>query len=280
MLGFFRRGQGLFLDNHADTNTPVGEIVRGTSHAIPENEPVSTAIRFCLDGKRNIPVTDRKGERFLGIVNSRNILDFMGGGSLHEICVTSKDSLKTPVSRIMESGHREINRTDDIGDVLSVFKETGEETLPLVSGDRLDGMVSECDIIRQLSGKTGVVVSEVMIAKPIVTRTSHPLSEVAGMLVRGGYRRLPVVRDVFLTGIVTPFDILNYLNRNGNLGNLRRNRCEIEKVMNKSVFTLSPYADIMEAVHIMAGKGVAMLPVVEDYQIMGVLTQRDILEAM
>lgn len=273
------RGQGLLLENHSDTEARIGEAVRGTVHAIPESEPIYTALKFCLEGHRNIPVTDSRGEAFRGIVSSRSLLGFLGGGSLHQAYVAGK-GLDTPVARIMRTGFSEIDRATSLGQALDVFKETGEEMHPLVSRGRLDGMVTEGDIVSQISGATGVSVWEVMTRKPVVARTEHPVCDVAGMLVRGGYRRLPVVRDSFLTGIVTPLDIIAYLNRNRNLNGLRRDRSELGKAMNRAVTTVEPHADVFEAVRTMREKGVSMLPVVDEYRVLGVLTQRDILEAM
>ncbi|MCK4496596.1 MAG: CBS domain-containing protein [Candidatus Aenigmarchaeota archaeon] len=279
MFGFLRRGRGLLLENHAELETRLGDAVRGAVHAIPESEPVYTALKLCLTGHTNIPVTDKRGEAFRGMINSRNLLDFLGGGSLYQAYVAGK-RLDIPVARIMQTGFREIERATSLGQALGVFKKTGNGVHPLVSRGRLDGMVTEGDIVSQISRATGVSVWEVMTRKPAVARVEHPVCDVAGMLVRGGYSRLPVVRDAFLTGIVTPLDIIAYLNRNRNLGGLRRDRSELEKAMNKAVSTVEPHADVCEAVGTMREKGVAMLPVVDEYQVLGVLTQRDILEVM
>jgi CBS domain-containing protein len=280
MFGFLKRGHGLFLENHSDTETPVGEVVRGTSHAIPEGETVSTALRLCLEGYRNIAVSDKDGKIFKGMVTSRSLLDFLGGGSLHQEFVARKEGLKTPVSRIMEKGVIQLDRNAGIGEALETFKRTGEDALPLVSKGRLDGVVTEGDVVRQLAGETGVRVWEVMTSKPVVAKINHPVSEVAGMLVRGGFRRLPVVRDDFLTGIVGASDILRYLNGNKKLRGLRKDRNEIQNAMNKVVESIGPGADVHEAARAMCEKGVCMLPVVDEYQILGVLTHRDILDAM
>jgi acetoin utilization protein AcuB len=280
MFGFLKRGSGLFLENHADSEGPVGEVVMGAVHAIPESEPVYTALKLCLAGHRNILVTDREGESCLGMINSRALLDFLGGGSLYQVYVSRKRALDVPVSRIMQTGFREVKRTESICNVLAAFKETGAEALPLVSQGRLDGMVTERDVVSHISRPTGVSVWEVMTGKPMAVRVNQPVSEVAQMLVRGGYRRLPVIRDFFLTGIVTPLDIIRYLNGGKNLSGLRTDRNEVSKAMNGSVVTVGPHSDVSEAVRIMREKNVCMLPVVDVYQLLGVLTQRDILDAM
>jgi predicted transcriptional regulator len=280
MLGIFKRGHGLFLESHADMETPVEDVIRGSVHAIPENEKISTALGICLRGYRNIPVTDRKGESFSGMVNSRVLLNYLGAGELHRIFSVSKKPLDITVSRLMETGHMCMSRSCSIKEMLSAFKHTGEEAIPLLNKGRLEGMITEADIVNQISGRTGVRVWELMSSKPIVARNNHPVSEVAGMLVKGAYSRLPVVRDSFLTGIVTSTDILSYLDNRKTATTLRNDRSEIKNAMNRFVETIRPEQDISEAVELMKDKGVAMLPVVDEYQIVGILTQRDILDAM
>ena len=61
-----------------------------------------------------------------------------------------------------------------------------------------------------------------MRKKPFFVREDYPIFDVAKIMVRGPYRRLPVVKDGILTGIVTPYDILKYLNARAKLrGGLR-----------------------------------------------------------
>jgi CBS domain-containing protein len=279
MVGFLKRSRGLFLNNHINPLVPIGEAVRGTVHAIPENEPVYTAFKLCLSGQRNTPVTDKSGNEFRGIVSSRTLLDFLGAGNLYQEYVTEK-GLKVPVKRLMRTGVECLERGSTIQRALDLFKESEQEVLPLKARGGLDGLVSEADIVSLITGPTGVSVREVMTRKPAVARVDHPVCDVASMLVRGGYKRLPVVREIFLSGIVTPLDIISYLNRYKKLSALKRDRSEIERVMNKTVVTVSPEADVYQAIKTMMERKLSMLPVVEDLQVLGVLSQKDILEAM
>ena len=52
-------------------------------------------------------------------------------------------------------------------------------------------------------------VRKVMSKKPRTVSPSMPLDEAAGVMVRTGYNRLPVVRDDELVGIVTRGDVLD-----------------------------------------------------------------------
>jgi CBS domain-containing protein len=280
MLVRFKRDQGLFLEKHVHPFTPVKESVRGTVHALPENEHIFHALKLCLKGHRSILITDQNGIRFRGMVNSRILLDYLGGGELNKIFRSRKHALKTQVRRIMVEGHKEIDRVDHISHALKEFKRTGEEAMPVVSGLRVNGLITEKDIIRNVTRKTGVSVRELMTIKPAAVSERHSIYDVSKMLVNGGYSRLPVVRDSYLCGIVTPFDIISHMNQNKKLSKLRRDRSPVEEAMNKSVISIGPEKDIKDAVEIMVRKDIGMLPVVQNYKLVGLLTQRDILECM
>lgn len=280
MMRFFRRGHGLFLDRHTDADEPISEITRGSIHALSKDERVSAAYKLCLQGQRNIPVTDNTGSQFMGMLTSRILLDYLGGGSMHQIYRTRKHALKARVNGFVESGHIKLERNSSVGNSLIVMKKTGEEAIPLMERGKIYGMLTELDLVGQLSGKTGVRAWEIMTSKPVVARNKCPVCDVARMLVRGGYSRLPVVRDSFLVGIVTPHDVISYLNKSRKMNSLKRDRTEVEKTMNKVVESVSPEADVWEAARQMRKHRVSMLPVVDDYQLMGVLTARDIVDAM
>ncbi len=274
MFGFLNRGRGLLLENHADPDLPVGELPRGSVHGLPDSERVHSALSLCLRGHGQIPITDSKGLVFKGLVTSRHLLGHLEAGD------RKKEPLKEGLSGLMDRAVPELRRGSTLSEAVDIFQKTGLEAIPMVNAGVLDGMVRESDITRLLQSRTGVKVSEIMITKPIVAKVSHPVSDVAGMLVRGGYRRLPVLRDRFITGIVGSSDILKYLSGCGNLEALRRDRTEVERAMNRFVVTVEPHQDVSEAAQLMAGKGASLLPVVEGYSVVGVLSQRDILDAM
>ena len=280
MFSRFKRSNGLFLKKHRNIDGPVGEIARGHTRFLKENDHVSTALRIVLSGQRNIPVTNSRSDEFCGIINSRILLNYFGGGSLHQMYRTRKHVTKVPVRRLMETGHASIGRGESIGEALRTFKLTGEEMLPLIRKGELDGMITERDLISQMRGKTGVRVWELMTSKPVVVRNKNPVIDVAKMLVKGGFSRMPVVRDSFLTGIITPVDMLRYCKDKGKLHSLRRDRSEVERAMNRVVLSVNPREDVGEAAKVMAERNIAMLPVVEDYQLIGVLTQSDIIDVM
>jgi CBS domain-containing protein len=100
------------------------------------------------------------------------------------------------------------------------------------------------------------------------------------LLAVGPYRKLPVVTDGFLVGIVTPFDVMKHLNESKQLSSVRTNSTRISEVMNRNVTTIGPDADVAEAVALMRRKNISGLPVTEEDNLVGIITERDIIDAM
>jgi CBS domain-containing protein len=72
---------------------------------------------------------------------------------------------------------------------------------------RILGIVAESDIL----GKRGQTVEEVMTGDVITTRESTTLDAAAEVMLTRRIRRLPVVREGRLVGILTRADLLRYV---------------------------------------------------------------------
>jgi CBS domain-containing protein len=126
----------------------------------------------------------------------------------------------------------------------------------------------------------GIKVHEAMVERPIFVQKGYSVYDVAKMMCRGGFRRLPVVEDNILLGIVTPTDILLHLRRDFTKNKLVSGRTRVEEIMKKEPFTINADADLFSAVSIMKSCKVGGLPVVEDDELIGIITERDIVDAL
>ena len=115
-----------------------------------------------------------------------------------------------------------------------------------------------------------------MTHDPVTIRPeSDPLAAVA-ILKCGGFRRLPVVDEAGnLVGIVTLYDLEAFLSRAGSPGVLKRQH-RVEQVMKRGVMTISPDCPLEEAASLMVRHKIGSLPVVEEEQIIGIITESDI----
>ena len=83
--------------------------------------------------------------------------------------------------------------------------------LPVADGDRLVGMVTDRDLVVQVLAKdldaTKVVVSEVATENPIIASPEEPLDSALQRMAQEQVRRLPVVEDGRLVGILAQADV-------------------------------------------------------------------------
>jgi CBS domain-containing protein len=86
-----------------------------------------------------------------------------------------------------------------------------------VEGNRPIGIVTERDILRRLLRGSGpeelltLLVRDVMTKEPIVCTPETPLRDVLRTMVERGFRRMPVVKNGLLEGIVTERDCMVFL---------------------------------------------------------------------
>lgn len=125
-------------------------------------------------------------------------------------------------------------------------------------------------------------VKDWMTAPAVSVQPSTSIIEADRTMQEYGVRRLPVLKDGKLVGIVTKGDVrearastanslsiweLNYLVA----------RLKVEQIMSGSVFTISPDADISEAAELMMNHKVSGVPVVNAKgELLGIITESDI----
>jgi acetoin utilization protein AcuB len=129
-----------------------------------------------------------------------------------------------------------------------------------------------------------MLVRDWMTKDPHVVPPSTPVMEAMNMLRGEGYRRLPVVKDGKLLGIVTDRDLkeatpskatslsvyeLNYL----------LSKLMLKDVMRTPVITIGPDEPIEQAALTMETHRVSGLPVIEKGTVVGILTITDLLRA-
>lgn len=130
---------------------------------------------------------------------------------------------RTPVSKIMTPDPISINLTHKISDAVKVFKERNIHHIPVVSGEKLIGMISKTDIerisfVNGLSDdKASTAVYDMLNIEQVMTKqletvkADDQVREAAELLAKGKYHALPVTKDGALAGIVTTTDVINFM---------------------------------------------------------------------
>lgn len=132
---------------------------------------------------------------------------------------------QTPISTIMASNLVKLNLTDNLTKAEKLFKKHKIRHIPVVSGDKIIGMLSYTDLLRisfvDAADDDAEVVDatvynmfsleQVMVKKVITVSPQTTIKEVAEILSNREFHALPVCEGDILVGIVTTTDLLKYL---------------------------------------------------------------------
>ena len=120
----------------------------------------------------------------------------------------------------------------------------------------------------------------------VVTIEPHNSIATAIRLMRQGQlRRLPVVENGVLVGIVTSGDLrritgLASILRDPSQDNFLWHHIPVANVMNREIHSLSPDTPIAEAARLLVENKIGGLPVVDQAQLVGIITTSDLLETL
>jgi CBS domain-containing protein len=128
-------------------------------------------------------------------------------------------------------------------------------------------------------------VQDLMTRQVLTIGPSESCLEAVGRMHRARVRHLPVVdRDGLLVGVVTDRDLRHHLFSPGVLKECGETAVEIllkavsvAEIMSRSVISVTPQEELMDAARLMREEKVGSLPVVERGRVVGILTETDML---
>ena len=116
-----------------------------------------------------------------------------------------------------------------------------------------------------------MLVGNRMTKHPVTITSEELLSQAKEKMAAGRFRRLPVVSDGKLTGIITERDLRQYA---GVLDHTK-----INAVMTETPITVSPETMLEDAADIMLKHQIGGLPVLHQGQLVGIITTSDVMKA-
>ncbi|MBU4534726.1 MAG: CBS domain-containing protein [Euryarchaeota archaeon] len=270
---------------------------------IPQTATIKEAAEIMVANKfRRLPITDPGTGKLLGIVTSMDILNFLGGGDKFKIVEEKYEdnflaAINESVKKIMTRDVYHLSNKDSINEAISKMMEFGVGGLPVINSDEnIVGMVSERDFALLMAGVlTDELVEDYMSTQMISTTPGTPIESASKIMVRNRLRRIPVVgedrktphpENEKLVGLVTSTDILEFLGESKAFNNMVSNSAEeilntkITEIMENEVITTTPQNNLGEVCDIMEKKGIGGLPVVKNNELVGIITERDILNAI
>ena len=127
-------------------------------------------------------------------------------------------------------------------------------------------------------------VRDLMTTSPITVGPETPVLDARQLMIDKRFRHVLIAEGPKLLGIVTDRDIrLNLPSPATSLSvweiNYLLARLTVESVMTKSLVTVSPRRDTREAALLMLDHKIGALPVVDGGQLVGIITETDLLRA-
>jgi signal-transduction protein with cAMP-binding, CBS, and nucleotidyltransferase domain len=120
--------------------------------------------------------------------------------------------------------------------------------------------------------KTGYKVCDAMTKTPTVISIDATIEECAKIMNQNKVGSL-LVKNHKLMGIITDQDIVRKIIAEG----INPSKALVQEHMTKKLLTITPDKDIFEAITIMSNENIKQLPVMNGDQMVGLLTQKDIL---
>ncbi len=132
---------------------------------------------------------------------------------------------RTAISAIMTKEVITLNYNDDLTTAEKLFKANHIRHIPVVSGERVVGILSYTDLLR-ISFADAVdedehtvdsvvynmfTIEQVMTKNLVQVNSTTLIKEVAEILSKNEFHALPIIDDSKLVGIVTTTDLINYL---------------------------------------------------------------------
>lgn len=124
-------------------------------------------------------------------------------------------------------------------------------------------------------------VKDVMITQVVTVSPETSFSEAMEIIRQKGIRRLPVVKDQRVVGIITEKDLLSASPSQATTLDVWElttllSKLKVKQIMRKDVVHVHPNTPIEDAAKIMSDKKIGSLVVLEEERLVGIITESDI----
>ena len=171
-----------------------------------------------------------------------------------------KDYMTSDVVNVEIPGNRD--------DVLKILKRTGISGVPVIKNKKIVGIITRKDLLRK---PEETQLGLLMTAKPITIESDMSIVDAARLLVENHIRRLPVVEDNKLIGLLSVADVIHAL---------AQIKCkeEIKEKYVSKTFALWEETPLPVVGRVMEISGVDAIPILDAENILqGIISERDLI---
>lgn len=177
----------------------------------------------------------------------------------------------------------------EITKIAELMVSTNSRQLPIVTGKKVTGIIQRnrlIEVARDIKALKEIKVWEIMSNPVEAVKTNDLMDEALELMIREDYRTIPVINDANnVVGIVGMREIIdnNWKKENKTIGDLEkssRSQITVESIALTSVKTIGWDDDVAAAIDMMVEFNISTLPVLEGKELVGVITEYDIIEML
>jgi CBS domain-containing protein len=292
--GVMDRGPVDFKSRVSNNQGDILAIASKNIVTLPPTTNIMGAVKTMLKyGFRRVPIADAGTNRLVGIITSLDIVDFLGGGLRHNIVKNRYKgnlaaAINEDVREIMKKDVVSLGVNDNISSAIKTMIEKNIGGIPIVDDDNVVvGIVSERDFVRTVADiTTSKSVNKYMSDKVVTASPDISVGEATRTMIEKGFRRIPIVKEDVLLGIVTASDVMRYLGSGEIFQKLMTGdvsdafQVPLKSLILRDIVWTNSGIDIGEAAALMLKNKVGALPIIDDGELCGILTERDIIKAL
>jgi CBS domain-containing protein len=200
-----------------------------------------------------------------------------------------REQEKTKAKDVMQYGVATIDKKTSVYQAIAMMVKKSVTGLPVVDESGLVGLISEKDVLKLLYDTEFVEgsVGDYMTTNIFTFDEDDALVDVCRCLMQNSFRRVPVMRQGRLAGIISRADLIRankdkfrpHAQQDGSMS------CPAivvaKDVMKSGLLTVRTSTPVYEVMDILSTRNVTGLPVVDDYMNMiGIVSEKDILKLL
>jgi transcriptional regulator with GAF, ATPase, and Fis domain len=179
------------------------------------------------------------------------------------------------VGNVMSKDVITICSYETVSSAAKIMSENSVSCIVVADNGSVTGILTETDFLKRVAdGETdfdGIKVREIMSASVETISPNLPVPDAIRIMEDKHIKRLPILENKRLAGIVTQTDLVRVVTFYGRWK-------DVEEIMSKDVAGIQSKATVVEAAEVMTRRNISCIVVLEGEEMVGVVTERDLLE--
>jgi len=180
-----------------------------------------------------------------------------------------------PISEVMVKDVATMSVHETVFSAAKNMFEKRVSCIVVLDGDEVVGILTETDFLKRIAAKkrefTHIEIASLMTSPVISISPDTSVLQAGAIAEENNIKKLPVVDNGKLVGIITQTDLIRVLTYYG----MWR---DIEEIMSTDVVTIQAEDTVVQAAEAMTNNNISCIVVLNDNQVAGILTERDVLK--